>query len=161
VEKKIMAKGNEIIVNGGKGTFHEGKINGTPKPGTCMQIKATAFSNGKPEWEVFNRAADGDRALIAILLPDHFQGKTADDAYADGDWGEVYCPVNGEELNILFLNQAGTADDIAIGDYAIVDDGTGKFIKTTGSPQSEPFVFLEAFVDPTADKLLHAMFTGM
>lgn len=156
-----MASGNEIIVTGDpKGKFLDGTISGTPKPGTQMQIKATAFVNGKPVWEVFNRAADGSRGIVAILLPKDKVGRLATEAYADGDWGELYVPIAGEEMNILFQNQSGTGDDIAIGDYLICDDGTGKYIKTTGTPESEPFVALEAIVDPTADQLFHAMATG-
>lgn len=157
-----MASGNEIIVSANpRGVFLEGIVDGTPKPGTIMQIKAaTAAVNGRFTWEVFDAGADGDQRLIAVLLPDSLQGKTASDAYVDGDRCFLYVPAPGEELNVLVADISGTGDDWAIGDLLIVDDGTGKLIATTGSPESEPFIGLEAVTDPTADHLLHVMYTG-
>lgn len=157
-----MAKGVEIVVTSNpKGMFLEGIISGTSKPGTQMQIKAAAaMVGGRPTWEPFNRAADGDRGLVAILLPDHLQGKTELDAYVDGTRCFLYCPIAGEEMNVLKLDIAGTGDDLAIGDYLVTDDGTGKFVKTSGTPQSEPFICLETVVDPVADVLVWAMYTG-
>lgn len=161
-----MAKGNEIIVSAEPmGRFLEGIISGTPKPGTVMQIKAaTEPVNGRHTWEVYNRVIDANRGLIAVLLPDHLQGKTATDAYTSGDRGFMYVPIAGEELNMLVANLAGTADDFAIGDLLTVDDGTGKLIDTVGTSgmgvESEPFIVLETVTDPTADHLVHCMFTG-
>ena len=111
-------------------------------------------------WEVFNGAADGEQALVAILLEDSLQGKTVDDAFVTGTYGRLYCPIPGDEMQVRHNNVAGTADDVVIGDKLIVDDGTGKFNVTTGSPESEPFIALEAKVDPTADSLVHVMYTG-
>lgn len=157
-----MAKGNEIIVSANpQGKFLEGIVSGTPKPGTMMEIVAgTAAVAGRFTWQVYQPGTDGDRRLVAILLPDSLQGKLATDAYVTGTRCFLYCPLPGEEMNILFGNAAGTADDIAIGDLLIADTGTGKFVETTGSPESEPFIALEAIVDPTADQLLWAMATG-
>jgi len=42
----------------------------------------------------------------------------------------------------------------------MVDDGTGKLIATTGTPESEPFVLLETVTDPTADTLAWTMYSG-
>jgi hypothetical protein len=161
-----MARGNEIIVTANpKGNFLEGKIAAgeTPKPGTILQIDpSAALEGGRHTWKVYNRDADGDRPAgpFAVLLADSFQGKTATDAYAAGDRCFLYCPLPGDEVNLLFANAAGTADDIALGDIMIVDDGTGKVVKTTGSPETEVAVSLEAYTDPTADKLLWCMWSG-
>jgi hypothetical protein len=158
-----MAKGNEIIVTAEpRGTFKEGIVSGTPKPGTVMQIKAStaADDNGRHTWEVYNAAADGNQRLIAVLLPDQLQGKTATDAYVTGTRCFLYCPIMGEELNMLYSNIAGTADSFAVGDIMIVDDGTGKLVATTGTPESEPFVCLEAQSALTADTLVWSIFTG-
>jgi hypothetical protein len=144
-----------------KGTFINCIIDGTPKPGTCMQIKAaTAAVGGRMTYEVAAPGGDGQRALMAILVEDSLQGKTVSDAYVTGTNATLYCPVPGEELNILFNNVSGTADDVAIGDLLILDNGTGKFNVTTGTVESEPFQALEAITDPTADTLLAAIFTG-
>jgi hypothetical protein len=162
-----MAKGNCIIVSSNpKGVFLEGVIDGTPKPGTVMQIKAaTAAQGGRFTWEVFNTSADGEQRIIAVLLEDSLQGKAATAAYVDGDRCFLYCPIAGEMLNMLVADVAGTgttaAEAKAIGDLLMVDDGTGKLIDTTGSPESEPFILLEAQAEPiSADALLWCMYTG-
>lgn len=157
-----MAKGNKIIVNPDpRGIFKECIISGTPKPGTVMQVKAaTEPIGGCYTWEVFNAAADGDQRLIAVLLENELLGALPTDAYADGDRGFLYCPLPGDELNMLLLDVAGTGDDFAIGDLLMVDDGTGKLVATTGDPESESFICMETVTDPTADHLTRCMFTG-
>ena len=158
-----MAKGNAIILSPTpRGVFKEGVITGTPKPGIVMQIDVSEGLDGTGSltWEAFNADADGDQRLIAILLPDEFQGKTETDAYVAGDRGKVYIPAAGEEFNMLLADVAGTGDDHAFGELLMVDDGTGKLIATTGSPESECFQLLEAVTDPTADQLVHVIYTG-
>jgi hypothetical protein len=158
-----MSKGNTILIDlEPRGKFTEGYISGTPKPGTCMTIKAgiAMDGTGRFTWEVFNSGADSDRNIVAVLLEDKLQGKLMTDAYADGDRGRLYFPVPGEELNLLKGDVAGTADDFAVGDKLIIDEDTGKVIATTGSPEMEPFICLEAVVDPTADQLVWCMYTG-
>ncbi len=157
-----MAKGNEIVVTSNpRGCFKEGLIDGALKPGTLMQLKAsTAAVGGRFTWQRYQRGTDGERSLVAVLLPDHLQGKTATQAYVDGDRCFLYCPVAGEEINVLVDDISGTADDVAIGDRFIIDTETGRLIATTGTPESEPFEALEAVVDPTADHLVYCQYTG-
>ncbi len=172
-----MAKGNKIIVTPEpKGRFEEIVVIGTPKPGQCMEIIPTTNvpvggrSNFEPAGTTAasgsqGMSADGDRIPVCVLLCflDHVAcppGKTATDAYVSGERGAVYYPVPGEELNILFQNNTGTADDVRIGDKGIIDDGTGKVLVSTGSPECEPFEFKEALVDPTADALLWVNYTA-
>lgn len=161
-----MARGNEIIVTANpKGNFLEGYIatGETPKPGTVLQIDPTvALKNGRHTWKIYNRDADGNRPVgpLAVLLPDHLQGKTATDAYAASTRCFLYCPLPGDELNMLLLDIAGTGDDHSAGELLIVDDGTGKLIATTGSPECEPFVLLEDVTDPEADTLAWVMYSG-
>lgn len=157
-----MASGNNIIVSGQpKGVFTEGIIFGTPKPGTVLQLRAgVAKISGRFTWEVYAPGTDGDRRAIPVLLGDDPQGAISTDAYVSGARGFIYFPIMGEELNMLKGDVVGTADDFAIGDMLMVDTGTGKVIATTGSPESEAFQCLEAVVDPTADVLVHCMFTG-
>lgn len=153
---------NEIILSGDpKGHFTECIVDGTPKPGTLMTIKlATAPVNKRFVWEAYNRDADGDRAMWGVLINMYEIGQGVDVAYVSGARGKIYFPLKGDELLVLFGNAAGTADDVAIGSYLIIDDATGKVIPTTGSPECEPFVALEDIVDPIADQLLHVMVTG-
>jgi hypothetical protein len=157
-----MAIGNEIVVSSNpKGVFLEGTVSGTPKPGTVMQVSAGVEPvGGRHQWEVYNADADGDQRIIAVLDIDHLQGKLSTDAYVTGSRCFLYVPAAGEELNMLLANIAGTSDSFAIGDLLIVDDGTGKLIATTGTPESEPFVVMETVAALSADSLEHVMYTG-
>lgn len=161
-----MAKGNNIIVSDDpKGRILQGYVDGTPLPGTIMQIKAATDPVGNRfTFEAYNRDADGNRPQgpIMVLLEDAISGKTKDDAYVDGDPCRVYCPLPGDMLNVRWsASGTGTGDAVAIGDLAIVNDGDGLLIDTTGSPESEPFVALEAVSDVTSTgTLVWSMFTG-
>ena len=154
--------GNEIIVSSEpRGRFTEGVISGTPKPGTCMQVQAgTAMVGGRFTYEVYNADADGDQRTVWVLLPDRLQGKLHTDAYVSGTRGFLYAPAHGEELNMLVANISGTADDHTIGEIMMIDDGTGKLVTTTGSPENEAFQLLEAATDPTEDAWLLCQYTG-
>lgn len=177
-----MSIGNRILMTPDpKGRFEEIIISGTPKPGTFMNIKGsvspiggnpsgagrftyepagtTAASGSK------GMSADGDRIAVGILLAPGESAASpgtgiATTAYADGDRGMIYWPQNGDLMNVLYQNQSGTGDDVTIGDKGIIDDGTGKVLVSTGSPESEPIEFREALTDPTADALLLAVWTG-
>lgn len=159
-----MAKGNEIIVSAEPGgRFHEGIITGTPSPGTVMQIDVSeSAEQGRFYWEVYNPGTDGNQRVIAVLDYNHLEGKTATDAYAAGERAYLYFPQMGDELNMLvYAAGTGTGDALAVGDVLIVDDGTGTLVATTGTPESEPFIALEAVTDLTATaQLVHCMFTG-
>lgn len=159
-----MAKGNEIVLSvPPKGVFTEGFINTgeTPKPGTIMQKDPTqTVVGGRFVFKAYNRDADGDHPAGAfwVLLPDHLQGKTATDAYAAGDRCFLYAPLPGEELNLLIEDvTAGTGTgataDHAAGEILMVNDGSGKLIATTGSPETEVAMLLEALADLTSDTL--------
>lgn len=167
-----MARGNKIVVSESpRGVFMEGRVTGTPKPGTVLEIDWSVAKDdgGRFTWEPFGVtgasgakgvSADGDRRIIAVLLADKLQGKTATDAYVTGTRCFMYVPVAGEELNMLVADVAGTGDDHAVADIFMVDDGTGKLVETTGDPESEPFVCLENTTNPLADALLHCLYTG-
>lgn len=161
-----MARRNVIVIAADpQGKFLEGYIatGQTPKPGTIMQIDPTvALRGGRHTWKIYDRGADGDRPIgpIAVLREDHLQGKSITDAYASGDRAFLYAPQMGEELNCLLLDVAGTGDDHAAGELLMVDDGTGKLIATTGSPETESFTLLEAVTDPTTDTLAWVVYNG-
>jgi hypothetical protein len=135
----------------------------TPKPGQIVQIQiATAEQGNRWTWEIYNADADGGRPKgpFIVLCEDLLQGKTTADAYAAGDRAFGYVPLPGDELNLLLLDIAGTADDHTKGEMLIVDDTTGKLIATTGSPETEVAMLLETVTDPTADTLAHCVWTG-
>lgn len=171
-----MAFGNRIIVTPEpKGRFEEFLVSGTPKPGQWMGIKpgvaavgGSTSAIGRFTYEPAGvtaaagsrgMAASGDRIAVCILLG--FQDSVAcppgfqvSDAYVDGQRGAGYWAQNGDLLNCLFKNVAGTADDVAVGDKMIIDDGTGKVSVSTGAVESEPLEAREALIDPTADALI-------
>lgn len=163
-----MARGNEIIVSANpRGVFMEGAIGTglTPKPGTIMQIDpSVSLVGGRHTFVLYNADADGGRPKgpLYVLLEDSLQGKTTTDAYAAGERGRFYTPVAGEELNLLLTDEnTGTSDnDVAIGTTLIIDDGTGKMIATTGSPETEVAMTLEAVSNMSADQLVWCAWTG-
>ena len=152
-------KGNEIILtNNPQGDFLEGIISGTPKPGTCMQIQAgTAPKGGRHTYEAYNPTADTDPRNIMVLLPDWRQGKTATDAYVSGTRGFLYCPLPGDELNMLVKDLVGTADTHTIGERYTVEHGSGKLITQGTSANAAPFTGMEATAGLAADSLVWVM----
>lgn len=159
-----MARGNSIIVTAeGGGLFDEGYITTGEKPGTVIQMDpSVALKGGRHTWVVYNRDADGDRPKgpLGVLIEDRLQGRLATTAYTAGDRCFIYIPKAGDELNMLVANLAGTGDDHAAGEILMVDDGTGLLIATTGTPETESFLLLEAITDPTADTLAWVRYTG-
>jgi Zn-dependent M28 family amino/carboxypeptidase len=161
-----MSRGNLIIVSSEpRGKFDEGYIatGQTPKPGVVMQVDYTvALKGGRFTWTPYNRDADGNHPAgpLAVLLNDYLRGIPVSTAYAAGDRCFLYIPGAGDELNMLLGDVAGTADDHTIGELLIVNDGDGKLVATTGSPESEPFQLQETITDPTADTLAWVRFTG-
>lgn len=151
-----------------RGVFREVIVIGTPKPGQCMTPvpgQTAVDDTGTLQYEpagttaatsglVDAMAADGDRIPICVLVEDALQGFPVGTAYVSGKRGRVYTPALGEDLNVMLQNQSGTADDIGIGTTLIVDDGTGKVLKSTGSPKAEPFMSKQVVTDPTADQLI-------
>ncbi len=165
-----MARGNKIVVSERpKGVHLEGYITGTPKPGTVMEIDwSVAEVSGRFTWEPYGTTgangirgvgADGNRRIMAVLLPDPNTGQASTTAYVTGARCYMYVPQAGETLNMLIDDIDGTADDLRVGDIMMVEDSTGRLIETN-SPESEPFIVLEALTDPVVDTLLWCMYTG-
>jgi hypothetical protein len=160
-----MAKGTEIIVSANpQGKFLEGVLgNTTPSPGTLMEIDpgASTFpaSSGEFQWRHYQPGTDGNRRLIAVLLPDRLQGKLATDAYVASTRCFLYVPIPGEMLNMLYV---GDSASHAVGDVFIAQTSSGLLVVTAGSPQSQPFQILEAFTSAqtTANFLGWSLFTG-
>jgi hypothetical protein len=168
-------KGNTIIVTTGRtpsGLFREGivKTGETHYPGMiCQEDRSVAEVEGVATYKIADIDADGTMPKGALMVCTEIlqieQGRGLDptvtaNGIAAGERAIYYCPRAGEQLNVIYKNVSGTADDVAAGDMLIVDDGTGKVIVTTGSPESEPFKAMEAITDPTADQLLWVEYTG-
>jgi hypothetical protein len=158
-----MSLGNKILIESEpKGKFLEGYINGALKPGVMLQLDVSeAAIGGRFTYEAYAPGSDGIRSgPVMILLEDYLQGKLMTEAYVSGNRCFLYIPLAGDEMNIMVGDVSGTADDHAVGQLMIPDNGTGEWIGTTGSPEWEPFMLLEAATDPTADALMRAMHTG-
>ena len=159
----MAARGNKIILTSNpKGQFISGVISGTPKPGTCMEIQTPFYRGGMHLWRVYQPGTDGYKQQVVVLKEDDLQGKTITDAYVDGTVGQMYAPIMGEELNMLFADVGGTADDHPALEFQTIDSGTGKLIVAAGSDADhmKPFQLLAAITDPTADFLAPCMYTG-
>lgn len=161
-----MARGNEIIVTADpKGQFDEGYVASgeTFYPGMIVQRDASvALKSGRHTYKIYSPGADGENPLGPhyVVRNDTMIGKTTSDSIATGERCFVYSPRGGEELNLLLLNIAGTADDHALNEKLMVDNTTGKLIITTGTPENEVAQLLEAVTDPTADTLAWCLWVG-
>lgn len=162
-----MARGSEIVVSSPpRGVHIEGYVKAgvtTLKPGMAMEVDYTiALIGDRWTFKLYTADADGGRPKGPLVIAniDHLQGKTATDTYAAGARVFGWIPAIGEEMNVVVADIAGTGDDHAIGEMLIPDSGTGKFVATTGTPETEPFCLLETITDPTVDTLAWAWYTG-
>lgn len=152
-----------IVVNPDpQGRFLDAYINGTPKPGTFMQIKAAVEPvGGLFQWTAYASGTNGNRSAgpLGILLPDTLQGMTVDGTYVTGALGKIYIPLPGDDLLCLVKNAAGT-DTFAIGDLMMIENATGLLLATTGSPQSTPIIIGETVAATAwaADTLVYCWF---
>ena len=163
-----MARGNRIIITTPPGGLHsEGlvKEGQTFFPGMIVtRDPSVALVNGRHTYKIYAESADGDQPTggfwVVTEMLNGLIGKTVNDSYAAGERCSLYAPEMGEDINLLVLNLAGTADDHAIGEKMMVDTGTGKLIVTTGTPETEVAQLLEAIVDPVADTLAWCQWSG-
>ena len=159
-------RGNEIVVTPEPmGRFMEGYVASgqTIYPGSVAQIDHTAdLQGGRHTFKLYDADGDGGRPKgpIYIVLNEPFGVKIATEAYTSGERIFLYTPLPGDELNLLISNLTGTADDHAEGEMLIIDDTTGEFIATTGTPETECAQLLETITDPTADTLAWCKWTG-
>lgn len=155
-----MSKGNRIVLTPDRGWPVEGYLQSgqTVSPGMVMQYDPTqALIGNRQAWKIYVPGADGGAPAgpYIILREDFLQGKTMTDAYGTAVGTHLFgwIPLPGCELNVLYLDIAGTADDHAAGELGIVKNNSGKFIATTGSPASQPVMLMETVTDPIADFL--------
>lgn len=154
---------NTIVVSENpRGRYFEGIINGTPLPGTVVQLDlAVAPIEGKHTYEVANIVANGSspNGPIIVVVEDALQGKGILDAYVTGTQCRFYIPQPGDELLMIKVDEDPGAPEV--GDVLMVQDATGLLlISTVTGIVSEPFVTLENLADPSADVLIHTMFSG-
>ncbi len=163
-----MARGNRIVITSPPFGIHsEGIVKATQTfyPGMIVvRDPSVALVNGRHTYKYYDPGADGEHPVGAMWVVTEgllgLIGKTTSDSYGAGERCSLYCPKVGEDLNLLVANLSGTADDHAIGEKMMVDNGTGKLIVTTGSPELEVAQLLEAITDPTADTLAWCQWGG-
>jgi hypothetical protein len=174
-------RGNAILITEDpRGRFKEGVVDGTPKPGSIMQLLAgtSVDDNGHHTWGVYDRSADGDNPAgpLAVLLekgegvaPFTITGSSGSrtrtndggSAFEAGDLCRLYCPLPGDELNVLWATSGtSTGDALTVGQIGMPEDGTGLIIDTTGV-ECEPVIAMEALSDTVAaGTLTWVMFAG-
>lgn len=156
-----MSRRNSIIITADpKGQFDEGQVavSNTLYPGMIVQRDYTvALKGGRFTYKVYTRDANGDHPKggywVVTERMGAMLGKTMTDSYAAGDRIMVYSPRNGEELNLLMGDVAGTADSHAIGEILMAKSAAGTLIATTGNPEDECAVLQETLTALTANAL--------
>jgi len=143
-----MAKGKSIVLTvEAKGNRVEGIAAEAILPGTMIAIDAAVEPVGG------RHSINADTtAGFAIADIDHLQGKTATQSTAIGGRVFGYCPLPGDELNVLFIASDGAQ---AIGDVVGPNGGAGLFA-TAGTG----WVCMETITvgaSPAAGTLVHCM----
>lgn len=165
-------KGTRIIVTSKpRGVFEDVVVNGTPKPGTVMEIDASVEPIGNVfQYQAYGTtaassgqyvAADGDKKAIGILLEKDDEGGIYSRAYVSGERGRIYWPAMGEQFNMLLEDVGGTGDTFVIGEELMVDNGTGKLLTADSDAEVHPFTLLETVATaPTADHVRWVRYNG-
>ena len=109
-----MGRDANTIVLVGKGHYDEGEADAAILPGIAVALA------GDGNWDP-TTATEG----LSLALESALNGKTIDDAYADGDRLFIYHPIPGDVVNVLVVS----GEDIAVGDRLAVSTG-GKFAET-------------------------------
>lgn len=172
-----MAQGNRTVLTQARGCPVEGKIGpgfstytvaaassgivSVPRPGVVVQINTVyGQEGGRWTWQQYDRGADGERPIgpHIILTEDLIQGNDMTISYATGVRASGWVPWAGCELNVLIRDSLGSGTNaIALNDLLIVDDTTGKFLVTAGSPELEPAMALEASAQDGTDSIIWAI----
>jgi len=163
-----MARGSRTVVTepaGGIKTEGYVKTGQTFYPGMGVIKDASVdLIGGRHTYKIYDESADGDHPTGGIFIVTEemnaLTGGAPTASYAAGTKVSLYSPRMGEELNLLIKNLSGTADDHTKGEKLILDTGTGMFIATTGSPETEMAELLESITDPVADTVAWCVWSG-
>lgn len=149
-----MARGSKIIISSNpKGQFLSGIAGDTSKPGTIMQVKAaTALIGSQFTWIAAASGTDGKRVLFAVMLEDNKNGFGTGQSAVVGQQIELYCPISGEDINVLVGEVAGTANTYAIGDRLEVDAEDGILVPEAVGTQC-PAIMMEVLTQVAGSTL--------
>jgi len=163
-------KGNSIIVSANpQGKTLEGKVLGSPKPGSILELVAgdAMDGNGNFTFQVFQSGSTGDKITQYVLLPDELQGMLATGQYSQnldsngedlGNLAPIYVPIPGEDLNLLVESFSGTSGTsgtttaVTVGEQLTPHSGDGVLIPQSGV-QEKSWTALEALTDPVSGGL--------
>lgn len=131
-ERRIVLKAPDTYDLG------RGEADGAILPGEMIELAA----DGKYDRLASSKAeALKGAAGLKIAVEDALQGRTVDDAYADGDQVFFYEPKNGDHLLVL----VASGENIAVGDTLVpTGGGDGKFEEAGGSETRYAFEALES-----------------
>lgn len=161
-----MSQHNAIVVSPSpQGHFIEGTLAAgqTPKPGQFLRL------NEDGTYSVWNGEVDGERDELILVVEDHLQGKTLNDAYQGGSRFFAYIPLPGDEVQALFNYEADASTSVTAGDKLVIKSGTGKTAQAIvdpeaeppiGPPEMEPLKALETIETMAADTLVLCRVTG-
>lgn len=124
---------NRIVLDG-KGHYIEGIADEAITPGAPVQLMSTG------NYRNWDGAAAGEHDIVILAVEDALQGKTLTQAYSSGDRLTLYIPLSGD----VCLVRLKASENVAVGGKLIREDDTGLFIATTGTPEMEDFIALEA-----------------
>jgi len=108
-------------------------------PGSLLEL--TSAGN------VQKHATEGGYADMRIALEDALQGKTVDDAYADGARVLYYIPRRGSRFQGILKS----GEDVDIGDE-LISDGAGRFIKNGNEDSSTTVRQILATAEEASDQ---------
>src|SRR5438132_9998672 len=140
-------KGQCIVLSSEpRGKFEEGQVAAgqtTILPGMFLRKTTAALINGRASFQIED-AGDGVKGPVCIALEDNLQGiiPGTTTAYVAGARIRCYWPVQGEEMNALLGDVAGTGDSVAIHDLFGISSA-GK-LKANSSYGAIPFEAIEA-----------------
>lgn len=161
-----MARGtNQILVSSElEGRRMEGfvKAGQTFTPGIIvMRDPTVALRQGRHTYKIYDRTTgDPTGGPAYVVRQDYLRGDLVTQTYGPGERCFLYELDEGDEVNLLVKNLAGTADDHALGEMLMIDANTGKMVVSDGTKQKEVAMLQEAIVDPIADTLAWCIWRG-
>ncbi len=166
-------KGTAIIVLAGSGSprgfFDECLVNGTPYPGTVMEMDDTIPAvGGRFTWQPYGTTGasggqgvsnNGDRKIIAILTEKRDDAGVFSTQYADGDRGFLYFPSMGEQFNML-MQDILTDEFWFIGEEFMIHNSSGQLLSADNNAEAHPFTCLERISKLAVDVRVWTRFNG-
>ena len=127
---------NAICLNSDHGHHDEGIADSAISPGMAIELAA----DGKYD-QVQSALAEAMKREFPIAKEDSLQGKTIDDAYAQGDRVFFWIPLPGDRANLLV--KAG--QNITVNDVLVVEaGGSGLWVEAAGTEFRYTFKALES-----------------